>query len=102
MTAILLPAVIDQPAALPTLRAADIERAANFARQDKAPATRAAYKSDFSAFQAYCNSCGVASLPALPETVAGFLASEAERRLGRIDHRQALRRDPVRPQARRP
>jgi len=73
-----LPAIIDYAAPLPALPIADLDRAANFARQDKAPATRAAYKSDFGAFQKWCARRGVASLPALPETVAGFLASEAE------------------------
>jgi site-specific recombinase XerD len=74
-----LPAVIiDQIGPLPALPAADIDRAAAFARQDKAPATRKAYRSDFASFQAFCLSRGVASLPATPETVAVYLASEAE------------------------
>jgi hypothetical protein len=74
-----LPAVsIDQVAPLPALPAADIDRAAAFARQDKAPATRKAYRGDFVSFQAFCLSRGVASLPATPETVAAYLASEAE------------------------
>jgi site-specific recombinase XerD len=75
MTADLVPAANSPPPALP---AADIERAYAFARQEKAPATRAAYKSDFTAFQAWCAGRGVVSLPATPETVAGFLAAEAE------------------------
>jgi hypothetical protein len=37
---------------LPALPAADIDRAAAFARQDKAAATRAAYRSDFARFRA--------------------------------------------------
>jgi site-specific recombinase XerD len=73
-----LPAIIEQAAPLPTLPAADLDRAANFARQDKSPATRAAYKSDFATFQTWCNRRGVDSLPAAPETVASFLAAEAE------------------------
>jgi site-specific recombinase XerD len=71
-------ALIEQSAPLPALPAADLERAANFARQEKAPSTRAAYRSDFAAFQSWCSRHGVASLPAAPETVAGFLAAEAE------------------------
>ena len=39
---------IEQVETLPALPAADIDRAANFARQDKAPSTRAAYRADFS------------------------------------------------------
>ncbi len=72
--------IITSPGAeqLPALPTADIDRAANFARQDKAPATRAAYRADFTAFRAWCANRGVASLPATPETVAAYLASEAE------------------------
>jgi site-specific recombinase XerD len=73
-----LPAVIIAEPALPTLPPADIERAINYARQDKAESTRRAYRSDFAAFQVFCRSRGVDALPALPETVAAFLASEAE------------------------
>jgi site-specific recombinase XerD len=73
-----LPALmIEQTAvALPT---ADLESAAAFARAEKAPATRAAYRSDFAMFRAWCVGKGVAALPASPETVAAFLAHEAER-----------------------
>jgi hypothetical protein len=63
---------------LPALPAADIDRAASYARQDKAPATRAAYRSDFGAFKAWCLARSVSTLPASPETVAAYLASEAE------------------------
>src|SRR6516164_2893628 len=63
---------------LPTLPAADIERATAFAKQDKAPATRQAYRSDFSIFQIWCMARTVSALPATPEAVAGFLAAEAE------------------------
>src|SRR5215831_8192313 len=74
-----LPAVImDQVGPLPALPAADIDRAASYAKQDKAPATRAAYRGDFASFQAFCLSRGVASLPATPDTVAAYLAREAE------------------------
>jgi site-specific recombinase XerD len=71
-------AIIEQSAPLPALPVADLERAANFARQDKAPSTRAAYRSDIAVFQSWCSRHGVASLPAAPATVAGFLAAEAE------------------------
>jgi hypothetical protein len=43
---------------LPALPAADIDRATTFARQDKAAATRTAYRSDFASFQAFCRSRG--------------------------------------------
>jgi hypothetical protein len=42
-----LAVITERGAPLPALPAADIDRAVNFAKQDKAPATRAAYKSDF-------------------------------------------------------
>ena len=70
--------MIDRIEQLPALPVADLDRAASYAKQDKAPATRAAYRSDFAGFRAWCLTRGVASLPAAPETVAGFLASEAE------------------------
>jgi integrase len=60
--------------------AADLESAAAFARNEKAPATRAAYRSDFALFRVWCLAKGVNALPASPETVAAFLAHEAERR----------------------
>src|SRR5215467_12500960 len=74
-----LPAlVIDRVEPLPALPTVDTDRAAAFARQDKAPATRKAYRSDFAGFQAWCTTRGVDALPAIPETVAAYLASEAE------------------------
>src|SRR5262249_29592918 len=53
-------------------------RAVEFAKQDKAESTRRAYRADFAAFTAWCNGRGVAPLPATPETVAAFLAAEAD------------------------
>ncbi len=76
-TDIALPPAIIVPPSEP-LPAEDIARAVNFARQDKAESTRRAYRSDFAAFTSWCASRGVEALPALPETVAGFLAAEAD------------------------
>jgi site-specific recombinase XerD len=76
MNALVIPPLSNEQ--VPALPVADLDRAAFFARQDKAPATRAAYRADFAAFQAFCHSRGVASLPATPETVAAYLANEAE------------------------
>ncbi len=73
-----LAVIPEQVALLPALPAADIDRAASYAKQDKAPATRAAYRSDFTSFQAFCLSRGVASLPATAEALAAYLASEVE------------------------
>jgi len=68
----------EQVAPQPTLPAADIDRATAFAKQDKAPATRQAYRPDFSIFRVWCMARNVRAIPASPETVAGFLAAEAE------------------------
>ena len=74
-----LPAlVIDRLKPLPALPTTDTDRAAAFARQDKALTTRKAYRSDFAGFQASGTTRGVDALPAIPETVAAYLASEAE------------------------
>jgi site-specific recombinase XerD len=56
----------------------DIGKAADYARQDKAESTRQAYRSDFRIFTSWCASRGVSPLPAAAETVAGFLAAQAE------------------------
>jgi site-specific recombinase XerD len=69
--------LIEHPA--PTLPAAGLEAAAAFARQEKAPATRRAYRSDFAVFRVFCLARGVDALPARPETVAAYLAHEAEK-----------------------
>jgi site-specific recombinase XerD len=61
------------------LPAADIEATASYARNEKAPATRAAYRSDFAMFREWCQGKGVSALPASPATVAAFLAHEADR-----------------------
>jgi site-specific recombinase XerD len=65
--------------AVPALPAADLELVKDFARAEKASATRKAYRSDFDAFRAWCAGRSVASLPAEPGTVAAFLAAEASR-----------------------
>ncbi len=56
----------------------EAEAAAAFARAEKADATRRAYRSDFGRFAAWCAARGAAPLPAAPEVVATFLASDAE------------------------
>ena len=64
-----------------TLAATDLDlvQALKFARAEKAPATRRAYRSDFDLFRSWCEAKGLAGLPAEPETVAAFLAAEAGR-----------------------
>lgn len=63
----------------PATLAADIDKAAALAREEKAAATRRAYRSDFEIFGAWCAARGANALPAAPAAVAGFLAAEAER-----------------------
>ena len=63
MTALLALTIERTDLALP---AADIEAAAAFARNEKAPATRAAYRSDFAMFREWCQGKGVNALPASP------------------------------------
>jgi site-specific recombinase XerD len=71
--AVLLP----QSQALPALADAELDAARSFAEQEKAGATRRAYRSDWSIFAAWCHARGVEPLPASPEIVAAFLAAEA-------------------------
>lgn len=71
-----VPALLRQPA----LPAVDINLefadALALAKQEKAESTRRAYASDFRIFQMYCAERGASALPAVPETVAAFLARE--------------------------
>jgi site-specific recombinase XerD len=61
------------------LPARELAAAADYARAEKAAATRRAYRSDFEIFRAWCAERRVTALPAAPEAVAAFLAHEAER-----------------------
>jgi site-specific recombinase XerD len=57
----------------------ELEEAADYARAEKAEATRRAYGSDFALFQSWCEAKRVRALPASPGAVAAFLAAEAKR-----------------------
>jgi site-specific recombinase XerD len=50
-----------------------------FARAEKAPSSRRAYRSDFNLFTRWCDVRSLCPLPATPEALAAFLASEAKR-----------------------
>jgi site-specific recombinase XerD len=63
------------------LPAREVATAAEYARAEKAEATRRAYRSDFELFRAWCAERHVSVLPASPESVAAFLAHEAERQV---------------------
>jgi site-specific recombinase XerD len=58
---------------------ADLARAQIYAEAEKAEATRLAYRTDARIFAAWCRDHGLVPLPAAPETVAAFLAHEADR-----------------------
>jgi site-specific recombinase XerD len=57
----------------------DLDDATNYARADKAQATRRAYRSDFEIFRGWCEARGALPVPALQESLVAFLASEAKR-----------------------
>lgn len=64
-------------AILPATVQAEMDAAHSFAMAEKSDATRRAYRSDFTIFAAWCSARGVESMPATPETVKVFLASQA-------------------------
>jgi site-specific recombinase XerD len=66
-----------EPAALPAELTATLELAADFAKASKAPATRAAYGSDYRIFETWCTARGLCALPATAAALCGFLADEA-------------------------
>jgi len=83
-----------QPATLPAVLTATLELAADFAKASKAPATQAAYASDFRIFEAWCTARGLCAFPATAATLCGFLADEAaaERRASTLGRRLAAMR----------
>jgi site-specific recombinase XerD len=68
------------PATVPA--GASLPAAVEYARAEKAAVTRRAYRTDFEIFRVWCAERHVNVLPAAPESVAAFLAHEAERRVG--------------------
>lgn len=71
--------IIADAGTVPAMLGPALEQAADYARAEKAAATRRAYRSDFDLFRTWCETKGVAALPAQPESVAAFLAVEADR-----------------------
>jgi site-specific recombinase XerD len=73
-------AIVPAPtgSSLPATLAPDLARALELALEEKAAATRRAYGSDFQIFEAWCQGHGASPLPASAETVAAFLAHDAE------------------------
>ena len=70
--------VIETAQNLPAALGPDLTAAVDLAKAEKALSTRKAYGTDFRLFKAWCDGKGVSSLPASPETVAAFLASESK------------------------
>ena len=64
---------------LPAALAPDLAAAVIYAKAEKAPATRKAYGTDFCLFSVWCDAKGASALPASAETVAAYLAAEADR-----------------------
>lgn len=62
---------------LPEIIQAEVETARDYAAASRSAATRRAYRSDWAIFSAWCDCRGIEALPARPEAVATFLASEA-------------------------
>jgi site-specific recombinase XerD len=58
--------------------ARELERASAYAQASKAPSTLRAYASDWRIFSAWCAEHGVEALPSTGETLALFLAAEAD------------------------
>jgi site-specific recombinase XerD len=75
-----IPAAVPAGQSLP-LPAREVATAAEYVRAEKAEATRRAYRSDFELFRSWCSARSVSVLPASPESVAAFLAHEAERQV---------------------
>lgn len=73
----LIPATATLPAELVPAMAA----ARSYVEAARAPATRKAYAADWQVFSVWCEARSLAALPARPETVALFLADQAEQGL---------------------
>jgi site-specific recombinase XerD len=65
-----------------------LDRAREFARHSKAQNTLRGYRSDWRDFSRWCEENGLSPLPAIPETVAAYIAECAERlKVGSIQRR---------------
>jgi site-specific recombinase XerD len=70
-------AIIEAPSLPATVVAAERDAARDFALNEKAESTRRAYRGDFAAFTTWCCARGLVALPASTDTVAAFLAAQA-------------------------
>src|SRR5580692_9847550 len=69
--------VVSDRSNLPAALGPDLAAAIDLAKAEKAANTRKAYGTDFRIFKEWCDARGVPALPAAPETVAAYLASQA-------------------------
>ena len=69
--------IVSYGANLPAALGEDFAAAIDLAKAEKAASTRKAYGTDFRLFKAWCDAKGAQALPAAPETVAAYLASQA-------------------------
>jgi site-specific recombinase XerD len=69
----------------------DLEAVKGYVAESLAPNTRRAYRSALTAFRAWCAAEGVDPMPASPETVAAFIAAEADagRKVSTLEQRIA-------------
>jgi site-specific recombinase XerD len=70
--------IVSDGANLPATLGVDFAAAVDLAKAEKALSTRKAYGTDFRLFKVYCDAKGVSALPASPETVAAYIAAEAQ------------------------
>src|SRR6266446_10063629 len=69
--------IVSYGANLPAALGPDLAAAIDLAKAEKAASTRKAYGTDYRLFKAWCDAKGAQALPAAPETVAAYLASQA-------------------------
>jgi site-specific recombinase XerD len=70
--------IVSDASNLPAALGPDLASAIDLAKAEKAVSTRKAYGTDFRLFKAWCDARGVPALPAAPETVAAYIAAEAQ------------------------
>jgi site-specific recombinase XerD len=73
-----MPLPVATAAALPAIVQAAADKARDYIRESRAANTRRAYAADWQAFAAWCAGAGLEPLPAAPETVALYLADQAQ------------------------
>src|SRR4029077_19926791 len=67
----------ERPINLPTTLREALDRAADFAANEKAASTRASYSASFRIFSEWCDRHGLCALPATPAAVAAFIGDQA-------------------------